>query len=343
MQTMNLCLVGFGNVGRAFANLILKKESLLQENFRIKFLVTAIATGQHGRAINPNGLDVKRVLALVEKGLSIQPLSRESDITDTLDLIARSQAQVMLENTPVNYANGQPALDYIQYALQSGMHVVTANKGPVLHAYRDLTALAGQYRRHFLFESTVMDGAPIFSLFRSVLPVMQLNGFEGILNSCTNLLLDHMGEGETLEQAVEYARSIGITETDPSGDIDGWDAAIKVAILVNVLMGVPITLEDVHRKGVREISLEDIQQAKQEGSRWKLVCRADRKDGQVMASVAPEKVGSDSPLFSVKGTSSFVQFKTDCLPGLGILESNPGPTTTAYGLLSDLLSIVGEK
>lgn len=184
-----------------------------------------------------------------------------------------------------------------------------------------------------------MDGAPIFSLFRSALPAIQLIGFEGILNSCTNLLLERMESGETLDQAVEYARSIGITETDPSGDIDGWDAAIKVALLVNVLMNYPIKLEEIKRQGIRAIDPTDIHSARQTGLRWKLVCRAETRDGKVVASVLPEKVTSQSPLFSVHGTSSFVMFKTDSLPGLGILESNPGPETTAYGLLSDLLTI----
>ena len=343
MKTINLCLVGFGNVGRAFARLILNKEKQLENEHQIKLQVTAIATSRHGQALDVNGLDIRQVITLVEKGECIQPLSRESDIGGSMDLIERSQAQVMLENTPVNYASGQPALDHIRHALRLGMHAITANKGPVLHAYRELTALAGEHDRRFLFESTVMDGAPIFSLFRCALPAIHLSGFEGILNSCTNLLLERMDGGETLDQAVDYARSIGITETDPSGDIDGWDAAIKVAILVNVLMDSPLKLGEVHREGIREIPLEDIRQAKQEGMRWKLVCRAKRDGDQVTASVTPEKVRSDSPLFSVKGTSSFIQFKTDGLPGLGILESDPGPETTAYGLLCDLLSIVVEK
>ena len=184
-----------------------------------------------------------------------------------------------------------------------------------------------------------MDGAPIFSLARKTLPVNTLNGFEGILNSCTNLLLERMEDGESLENAVNYARSIGITETDPSGDIDGWDAAIKVALLVNVLMNFPIKLDEVERKGIRTIQSIELQAAKKVGLKWKLVCRAERKDGKVIASVAPEKIPLKSPLYNVSGTSSFILFKTDSLPGLGILESNPGPETTAYGLLSDLLTI----
>jgi homoserine dehydrogenase len=189
----------------------------------------------------------------------------------------------------------------------------------------------------------VMDGAPIFSLHRYCLPASQLLSFHGVLNSCTNLLLTRMESGETLESAIVYAQSIGIAETDPSADIDGWDAAIKVAALSTVLMGVPLKPSQVKRQGIREISGAMIESARAEGKRWKLVCKASKSDGGVTAQVTPEKVGSDSPLYAVNGTSSYIEFKLDSLPGLGILESNPGPETTAYGLLSDLVNIIREE
>jgi homoserine dehydrogenase len=147
-----------------------------------------------------------------------------------------------------------------------------------------------------------------------------------------------MEKGETFEQAVASAQSIGITETDPGDDIDGWDAAIKVAALSTVLMNIPLTPQQVERHGIRGISPEMITQAAQENMRWKLVCRAIRRGEQVEGRVAPEKVAAGSPLYSISGTSSYVQFETDVLPGLGILESDPGPKTTAYGLLADLVN-----
>jgi len=339
MRTIPLCLIGFGNVGQAFARMLLGKKDALEKDYQINFIITAISTGQHGTAIDREGIDLEKALHLSETGSSLQVLSKFPSNLSLSEIINQSGADVMLENTPVNYARGQPALDHISIALKAGMHAITANKGAVLHGYQVLTELAIKQHRQFLFEATVMDGAPIFSLVRKTLPTIELNGFEGILNSCTNLLLERMEEGEALDDAVNYARSIGITETDPSGDLDGWDAAIKVALLVNVLMNFSIKLDEVKRKGIRAIQLEDIQVAKKEGRKWKLVCRAERKDGKVIASVAPEIVSPQSPLFSVNGTSSFVLLKTDSLPGLGILESNPGPDTTAYGLLSDLLTL----
>jgi homoserine dehydrogenase len=333
-------MIGFGNVGRAFARLMLAKQDDLQNNYDLSLRVTGIATLRHGIAIRRDGIDLVGALALFEGGQSLEPLGDSPSPLSNLDFIQACPADALLENSPVNHETGQPAIDHLQAALQKGMHAITANKGPVVHGFQALSELAAQKGRRFLFESTVMDGAPIFSLFRGPLPAVQLNGFFGILNSCTNYILGRMEKGETFDQAVAAAQSIGITETDPSDDIDGWDAAIKVAALSTVLMHTPLTPQQVDRHGIRWISPEMITQAAQENMRWKLVCRAKRRGERVDARVAPEKITPGSPLYSISGTSSYVQFDTDVLPGLGIVESSPSPTTTAYGLLADLVNAV---
>jgi len=340
MKRIKICLMGFGHVGRAFSRLAERKRPELEKEFGVTLSYSAIATGRHGRAIDPAGLDIQQALALVEAGQSLGALSARRAPSDARKFIALSEADFLLELSPVNYETGQPAVTHIQTALENGMHVISSNKGPVVHAYHELTHLAAKQGRRFLFEAAVMDGAPVFSVFRESLPAVYVLGFEGILNSCTNLLIEQMEEGASLDEAVEYAQSIGIAETDPSGDIDGWDAAIKVAALVTVLMDVPLKLQDVEREGIRALSQTEIQAARKDGGRWKLVCRADRSADGVTACVAPEIVKPESPLFSVNGTSSFVLFKTDVLPGLGIQECNPGPDTTAYGLLADMLNIL---
>jgi homoserine dehydrogenase len=339
-KSVKICLMGFGNVSQAFVHLVERKKEELAEKQGVEFIFTAIATGRHGRAIDPQGLDVLKALELNKRGESIEKLSTRKAPSDIKEFIAQSEADFLLENSPVNYDTGQPAISHIRAALENGIHAVSANKGPVVHAYKELTELAAQNGVRFLFESAVMDGAPIFSVFREALPVVQINGFEGILNSCTNLLLERMEDGESFEDAVTYAQSIGITETDPSGDIDGWDAAIKVAAIATVLMGEPLKPQDIDREGIRDLDQTEVQQTLKSNMRWKLVCRAERVNGKLVGSVHPEEVPSKSPLYSVNGTSSFVVFHTDVLPGLGILESNPSPDTTAYGLLADILNIL---
>jgi homoserine dehydrogenase len=185
-----------------------------------------------------------------------------------------------------------------------------------------------------------MDGAPIFSLWRHSLPAADLLSFRGVLNSTTNMILSMMEDGSSYEEALAHAQKIGIAETDPSGDTEGWDAAVKVAALITVLMGIATTPDNVGRVGITEITSQDVAAAHAEGKRWKLVCEADRKGKGVVARVHPEKIGPQDPLFNVMGTSSAVTFHSDVLGALTIVEDNPGPETTAYGLLADFINAV---
>ncbi len=339
MPHYKLAFLGFGNVGQALARLLLSKREELAIRYGITFGAVGIATGQHGIAIQTGGLDLEHALAVAENKQNFGQLS-ELSVKDNLEFVSACGADILFENTPVNYTNGQPAISHLQAALNNGMHAITANKGPVVHAYQELTDLARQRDRRFYFESTVMDGAPIFSLFRAALPGANLLSFRGVLNSTTNMILTRMETGEGFDEAVRYAQQIGIAETDPSGDIDGWDAAVKVAALVNVLMGIPLKPTQVDRMGIRHISPNDVQAAKSKGSRYKLVCSAVRNAGSVHARVAPELVPQSSPLYGVEGTTSIVLFETDVLGPLSIIEENPGPNTTAYGLFADFLNAV---
>jgi len=340
MPNFSFALVGFGNVGQAFARLLLRKRGELAAKYQLSFQVNGIATGRHGLAIDPAGIDLALALNLAETGQPLSLLHRLPPVISIPEFIQQVPADVFFENSPVNHQTGQPAVDYLKAALRRGMHAVTANKGPVVHAFHELNELAAAHGKRFLFESAVMDGAPIFSLFRGPLPGAELHGFHGILNSCTNLILGRLEQGESFEQAVAYAQSIGIAETDPSADIDGWDAAIKVAALATVLMGRPLKPQEVERTGIRGITPAMLDEARHAGQRWKLVCSCVRSEAGVAARVGPEQVASDSPLYAINGTSSYVQFELDVLPGLGIVESNPGPETTAYGLLADLINAV---
>jgi len=342
MPVYRVALLGFGNVGRALAQLLLRKTDELRSRYGLEVVVTGIATGRHGMALNPRGIDLTQALELAQQGRDLRALSTEPPPTDSLDFVRRVAADVLFENTPVNYETGEPAISHLRLALERGMHAITANKGPVVHAFHELRHLARCQNRRFLFESAVMDGAPVFALYEATLPAAQVRAFRGILNSTTNLILTRMEEhGETLEQAVAYAQRIGIAETDPSGDIDGWDAAIKVAALVTVFMDQPCKPQQVQRTGIRHLTLDDIRAAAAQGKRWKLVCSARRTaDGRIEARVEPQLVGPESPLYGVMGTSSIVEMETDVLGRLALREDDPTPHTTAYGLLADFLRAV---
>ncbi len=343
MDNIDLVLLGFGNVGRAFAHLLLEKEVELRQRFGLAFRVVGLATGRHGAAIDPGGLSLRRAIELLEGGGRLDSLSDGHPPAGGPDFIRASGAHAMLENTPVNYETGQPALDHIRAALESGMHAITANKGPVVHGFRQLSRLARAHDRRFLFESAVMDGAPVFGMWREALPAANLRSFRGVLNSTTNLILSLMEEGRSYQEALGHAQSIGIAETDPSGDTQGWDAAVKAAALVTVLMGVDLRPDQVDREGIEGLRLEDVQAAQAAGERWKLICSGVRTDTGARAMVRPERIGPIDPLYNVMGTSSAVTFHSDVLGALTLTETDPGPETTAYGLLADLLNAVRER
>jgi homoserine dehydrogenase len=337
-----LAFIGFGNVARALARLLIRKQDLLKSQYDITFSFTGIATGRHGFAVNPNAIDIENVFELVESGWDISSLSSIA-VQDSFAVIQHSQADVMFENSPVNTQTGQPALDHIRRALELGVHAITANKGPVVHGYRELTALAKSKGKTFGFESTVLGGAPVFSVFRETFPLADLSSFKGILNATTNIILSRMENGESYEDAVKFCQSIGVAETDPTNDVDGWDAAIKVAALVTVLMDTPFTPQQVNPTGIRSITPEMITKAKAEDKRYKLVCSAEKVGDQIKARVAPELVESSSPLYGMMNSSTGVSFRTDVLPDYSITISERegmagGPVETAYGLFADFVN-----
>lgn len=339
-----LAFIGFGNVARALVRLLQRKQEWLRNSCDITYAVTGIATARHGLAADPAGIDMERALSLVESGGSIAALSRV-DLADPLDVIRRCQADVMFENSPVNHKTGEPALAHVRAALQAGMHAITANKGTVVHGYSELQQLAESVGRKFLFEATVLGGSPLFSVFRECMPGAELISFRGVLNSTTNIILTRMERGESFDEAVRYCQSIGVAETDPSADVDGWDAAIKVAALVTVLMQVPFTPGSVERSGIRDISAHMIAQAAGAGKRYKLVCSAAKDGNAVRARVTPEMVTSADPLYGMEDSTTGVTFRTDVLGDYSITESEregmvAGPEPTAYGLFADFVNAV---
>jgi len=338
IRTYNLCLLGFGNVNRTLLRLLQKKDRELRDH-GIAWRITGVATRRMGWITNGIGIDVE---ALLGNNVAPQSSARAPALDDMRDWLRLAKADVLFEATSLSPRDGQPAIDHIRAALEAGVHAVTANKGPIVHAYEELRSLAAAKGRSFLFESTVMDGVPIFALFRDNLPGIHLQRFRGILNSTTNVILSGMEEGLSFDESLAKAQQIGIAETDPSNDIEGWDAAVKVAALIRVLMGVPIRLEQIQREGIGKLTGEAVRVARKDGRPYKLVCRAQRTAQGVTASVRPEQVPLSDPLAWVAGTSSIVYFETDIFPGLAITENNPGLETTAYGMLADFVRAVSK-
>ena len=336
---IDIALVGFGNVARALARLLIRKTDTLRRDYDLTFRVTGIATHSRGFAIDPDGLDLEAALQLVMAGHKLDGLHKGPPVPDTLAFIGACPADLVMEATWLNPQTGQPATDYVRAALAAGRHVVTANKGPVAFAYRELTQLARQQDRGFFFESTVMDGAPVLGLGREAFLATTIERIRGILNSTTNYILTRLEQGVPFEAAVEEAQKIGVAEADPSNDLEGWDAAVKIVVLANVLMGADLRPADVDRTGITGLNGADLKAAVAGGERIKLVCEAVREGGQVRASVRPTRLPLSDPLSQVDQTSSAITFQTDTLHHLTLIEGDTDPTTTAYGMLVDMINI----
>lgn len=333
MKTYNLCLLGFGNVGRALARLLVSKSDAMRAGFGVEWRITGVASRRLGWAVAPAGFDAEKLLAgEVESQVAPAP-------QDVRAWLKAAGADVMFETTPLEPLMGQPAISHVRAALETGAHAVTANKGAIVHAYRELSELARERGRRFMFEATVID-CPVFSLFRETLPAAKLLGFRAILNSTTTVILEEIERGRTFQEGVERAQLMGITETDPSYDVDGWDAAVKVCALVNVLMNEPLKLTEIEREGIRHLEAMMVRAAREEERPYRLVGRASRDEsGRVSASVRPERIEPNDEFATLRGASLMIDFALDVLPGLTISAREPNLQSTAYGLLADFINI----
>jgi homoserine dehydrogenase len=341
-RDVRLALVGFGNVGRRFAEQLRGPyaRALRAKSTRVR--VTGIATARHGVAIDPRGIDLGRALRLSGRGESLGSLHRGRAVGDVRDFIARVPADVLVEITTLDPRAGQPATRHVRQALARGLHVVTANKGPVAFALRSLRALAERKRRLFLHEGAVMDGTPVFNLVARCLSGARVESFRGTLNSTTNLVLSRMERGFNRDAAVREAQRLGIAEADPRNDLDGWDAAVKGCALANALMDASIRPQQVRRRGIAGVSATDVRRGLGAGFRTRLVVRGVRSKGRVRVTVAPERIPLGDPL-SGSGPDAALVLETDLMGEIGVFERGATVDQTAYALLSDLLEIVHHR
>jgi homoserine dehydrogenase len=338
MRTFNLCLLGFGNVGRALVPLLVEKRAAMRDEYGIEWRVTGVATRRKGRLAAPEGFTVEE---LSSGDIASRVLPPPPGVAEWL---AAARCDVLFETTSLEPLTGEPAVTHARAALNAGAHVVTANKGTIVHAHRELSGLARARGRRFMFEATVADCLPVFSLFRETLPTARLLGFKGALNSTTNVILEEIAAGGTFDDGVRRAQALGITETDPAHDVDGWDSAVKTCALANVLMDAGLKLADVARRGIRELEDAAVRAAHAEARPFQLIACARRDGaGRVEAFVRPEQVAPHEPFAAVRGTTLAIHFELDVLPGLTLVAHEPNLRSTAYGLLADFINAVREE
>lgn len=339
---IHLALAGFGNVARRFVRLLREKEPELTA-FGFEPVIVGIATRRHGAIFSARGIDAVEQADRLDRGFTELGDGVAVPVKDTFAMIARTselwQAGALVETTVLDITAGQPAIDHVRAAMQGGLHVVTANKGPAAFAARALQAEAADRGVSFLFEGAVMDGVPVFNLVRETLPAARVTGFQGVVNTTTNQMLVAIERGESAEAALTRMQREGVAEADPSLDLDGWDAAAKTAALANVLLDAGITPRDVVREGLGPDVAARVRDAASRGRRLKLIAGARRDGTTVRAEVGLREVDPSGPFGSLDGPANALRIDTDVVGPIVITQLEGSLTATAYALVSDLVRV----
>ncbi len=339
MKNYRLALIGFGNVNQGLVEILRDHQQFLADTYGVQFTIVGVSDLLKGSIYSPDGLDVNILLSAINKDGNLEQVAALERGWEAPKLIANSNADVVVEASYTDLTTGQPAISYVRGALESGKHVVTSNKGPVALCYHELSKLAQQKNLQFGVEGTVMSGTPAIFLGRDILKSAMIKKVEGILNGTTNYILTKMEEGVSYHDALAEAQRQGYAEADPTGDVEGFDAAGKVVILSQLLFDQPIGMGDVDRTGISQLTLKDINEARQAGERWKLIGSLEEKDGKLCARVAPVRLPLSNPLANVSGATNAITYDTRILGRVTLIGPGAGRQETGFALLSDLLSI----
>ena len=334
-------IVGFGTVGQGFLELLIQKKDFLKEKFGLDYKLVGICDTLKGSVLNKKGLDMEKVLKWVKEGKSLNDFSEGKKGLNAIEAIENSGASILFEATYTDIKKGEPATTHIRNALNKKMDVVTTNKGPIALFYKELKEIAKKNKKILKFEGTVMSGTPVFSLLENAMAGCEIKEIKGILNGTTNFILTKMEEGLSYSQALKIAQDLGYAEAVPDADVLGWDALAKVCILANVVFGAKIKPDPkkLHCEGITKIKKEDIEKAKSEGKRYKLIGKVWKEKGRVKVKVSPELLEITDPLSSVMGATNALTYINDALNSVTIVGPGAGRAETGYAMLNDFILI----
>ncbi len=331
-----LGIIGFGTVGQGFLEVLINHHDTLIEITGEPIKLVGIIGRSKGSIISTEGIDPGKALECVKSKLSLNHCFKGCRQMDAHKFIENVRPDIIAVAIPTNLKNGEPAYSYIRTALELGLKVITANKGPIALYYEKLQI----YKKNLRFEATVMSGTPIIGFIEENLKGNQIHEIRGVLNGTTNFILDQMETGKDYYEALKEAQKRGYAETNPDADIKGLDALAKIVILTKISMNYPLQLSEVKVKGIEHLRKEDIEAARKQGKRWKLVASVSKIDGKIYARISPEMVGEEDPLSHIKGTENGVVIKTDILGKIFLKGPGAGRTETGYALFLDLLKLL---
>jgi len=331
-----LAFIGFGVVAQGLIDILLEKKKLLQDKYNFEYSVVAISDINKGSVYEEKGLDLIKIKSLIEQGKKLDKYPSGIKNLDSISTIKDTNADTIIEVTYTDVKTGEPALTHIKTAFECNKNVVSTNKGPVIKESLNLMKTAENKNLYYGFEGVVLAGTPCINLYQYTLAGNIIKEFKGILNGTTNYILTRMEEGMEYEDALKKAQKLGYAEADPTGDVKGFDTLGKVVILTNIVLGKNITWEDVKRKGITNIKKQDIENAKKEGKRWKLIGSSKiNDDGTITARVWPEKISLNHPLSGISEATNALTFNTDELGDLGLTDAEEDAIVAFMKTLSD--------
>lgn len=339
-RTVRLLLVGLGNLGRRFAGLVATKQNELLRRYKLDVRIVGAADSS-GSAVDPDGLDGAAIAKIKEAGGSVAELPRAGISAMTgLELIETVDADALCEATPVNLdAAGEPGLSHVRRALEKRLHVSTPNKGPIVLAYRELTALARRQGVQLRFDGTVAGGLPALALGARDLRGATIERLDAVPNLTTGFVLDRLAAGATWDEALEEARANGALEGDGAWDLDGWDAAAKLAIVAMNVLDLDVDLRALPRQGIRDIDLDWLRDNSRDG-RVRLLASGERRpDGGYDLRVAPTALPAEHSLGQLGEKQMGIVYQTDLFGTIASIIDEPTPLPSAATMLRDLLDI----
>ncbi len=341
MQTYRLAIIGFGNVGQGFTQILRDEGAELAQQYGARFQIVAVCDLLKGSVHDPKGLDPAALLDSIAAAATLRSdrIAAPNWGWNALETIERSGADIVIELSYTDLKTGEPAITHLRRALELGKHVVTTNTGPIALKYPELKALAEQNGVEIGAEGTVMSGTPSLRMAQELLSAARIRKIQGIVNGTTNYILTQMEAGATYAEALQDAQARGYAEADPTGDVEGFDAAGKVVIMANLLMGQALTLADVDRQGITHLTSDDMAAAKAAGERWKLIGRVETIGDRTVASVKPVRLPIHHPLAAVSGATNALTFSTELLGDVTLVGPGAGRIETGYAIVGDLLAI----
>jgi homoserine dehydrogenase len=339
---VRLALTGFGNVGKGVASLVHEEGERYQSEYGVRLLLTGVAD-QGGAAVDLEGLDGSNLLEAKNRHGSVAAAPGGVRGLGGAQFLDRAAAHVLLEAASTNFEDAEPGWTYVREALALKMDVVLASKGALVLHYGPLMNMARDRDARVLFSGTVGAPLPVLELADRVLVGARITGFEGILNSTANYILFQMADGATYEESVRRAQEIGIAETDPTLDVDGWDAAAKAAIVANAVMGANLNLRDIEREGIRHVTAEMLSHARREGQTLKLIARARRSAGGIRAEVRTERRPLADALGRLQGGEMGIVYHTEPLGSVSATVQRVGGIPTALTVLRDVVNLAKDR